>query len=104
MFFQPRDRSRMQGGGYGDRPTTPVQTPAEIAKFKRDVLGFLSDKNGGATRIDWQAFAAKWNNDVKETEVNLRNSCSSRMLRRKREQKMMTMPPPTCRPRCLEGC
>ena len=63
----------MQGGSYGDRPTTPVQTPAEIAKFKRDVLGFLSDKNGGAIRIDWQAFAAKWNNDVKETEDNLRN-------------------------------
>ena len=63
----------MQGGGYGDRPMTPVQTPTEIAKFNRDVLGFLSDKNGGATRIDWQAFAAKWNNDVKETEDNLRN-------------------------------
>lgn len=63
----------MQGGCYGDRPTTPVQTAAQAAKFKRDVLGFVSDNAGGTTRIDWDAFAGSWNSDVKQVENNLRN-------------------------------
>eukprot|EP00904_Undaria_pinnatifida_P013342 jgi/Undpi1/9138/HiC_scaffold_26.g11596.m1 len=67
-----RDLSLMQGGSYGERPTTPVDNPVEAAKFKRDLLRFAFDSAGGATRIDWDAFAASWNSDVEQIEDNLR--------------------------------
>eukprot|EP00904_Undaria_pinnatifida_P007445 jgi/Undpi1/3830/HiC_scaffold_16.g07199.m1 len=60
------------GGSYGERPTTPVDNPAEAAKFKRDLFRFAFDSAGGATRIDWDAFTASWNIDVKQIENNLR--------------------------------
>ncbi|CAN0348236.1 unnamed protein product [Ectocarpus sp. 6 AP-2014] len=73
MTQSARDLSLMQGGRYGDRPTTPVQTAAEVVKFKRDILGFVSDNAGGTTRIDWDAFTDSWNGDVKQVENNVRN-------------------------------
>ncbi|CAN0363401.1 unnamed protein product, partial [Ectocarpus sp. 4 AP-2014] len=44
-----------------------------VAKFKRDILGFVSDNAGGTTRIDWDAFTDSWNGDVKQVENNVRN-------------------------------
>ncbi|CAM9359272.1 unnamed protein product [Ectocarpus sp. 6 AP-2014] len=69
----------MQGATPGERMTTAVKTQAEKDKFDREVFQFLvspevrqqvAGHRRGTQSINFDAFAAKWNEDVGEIERN----------------------------------
>ncbi|CAM9359043.1 unnamed protein product [Ectocarpus sp. 6 AP-2014] len=77
----PNERffARMQGATPGERMTTAVKTQAEKDKFDREVFQFLvspevrqqvAGHRRGTQSINFDAFAAKWNEDVGEIERN----------------------------------
>ncbi|CAN0176899.1 unnamed protein product [Ectocarpus fasciculatus] len=76
----PNERffARMQGATPGERMTTAVKTQAEKDKFDREVFQFLVTPevrqqvagHRGTQSINFDAFAAKWNEDVGEIERN----------------------------------
>ena len=62
----------MQGRIPGERPESPVQTPPEKAKFKKEVLHWVVSRGRGSFP-DWQGFAKSWNNDVNLVETPVRD-------------------------------
>jgi hypothetical protein len=67
----------MQGGNAGSRPFTSVFNDAEMAKFDRNALSFLTTMPASGNRtprqyIDYDAFSSSWNADVELEEQQAR--------------------------------